>query len=65
MLVRSLGSAGRVSPGPADLLSGPIEKAPATKDIQSGLFSLAKTLPKHATPLPHTQNATPTEGLTE
>lgn len=29
------------------------------------MFLLAKTLPKHTTPLPHTQNATATEGLTE
>lgn len=40
-------------------------KPPGTKDLQSALFSLAKTLPKHTTPLPHNQNATPTEGLTE
>lgn len=38
-------------------------KPPATKGLQSALFSLAKTLPKHTKTLPHTQNATPTEEL--
>lgn len=38
-------------------------KPPGTKDLQSALFSLAKTLPKHTKTLPHTQNVTPTEGL--
>lgn len=40
-------------------------KPPDTKDLQSALFSLAKTLPKHTAPLPHSQNATPTVGLTD
>ncbi len=40
-------------------------KPPGTKDLQPALFSLAKTLPKHTTTLPHTQNASPAEGLTE
>lgn len=62
----SLGSVCRVSPGPADLLSKPIEKPSDTKDLQCALFSLAKTLPKHAAhyTLPHAHNATPT-GLIE
>ena len=46
-------------------LSGPIENPSGCKDLLSALFSLAKTLPKHATPLPHTQNTSPNEGLTE
>lgn len=49
----SLGSLFRVSPGLADLFSPkPIENPPGSKVLQSVLFSLPKTLPKHA--LPHT-----------
>lgn len=46
-------------------LSPAYRKPPGTKDLQSALFSLAKTLPKHTPPLPHTQNTSPNEGLTE
>lgn len=63
--VGSLGSVCRVSPGLADLSIPAYRKPPGTKDPQCALFSLAKTLPKHTSPLPHTLNAAPTEGLTE